>query len=40
MEVGLWSEWVGYAEFWEEFVCTFEPMTDAKLARQTLEGFK
>ena len=37
---GLRSDWADYAEFQEEFVRTFEPTTDAELARQTLEGFK
>ena len=40
ISAGLRSDWADYAEFREEFIRTFEPTTDAELARQNLEGFK
>ena len=32
--------WSDYNDFRVEFICTFEPTTDAELAHQHLEGFK
>ena len=40
ISAGLWSDWADYTEFREDFIRTLEPMTDAKLAHQNLEGFK